>query len=290
MIHELVKHTASALHNIMTPMLKIGAESQHVLTKLIDSDSPCMIARFGSVEIQAVVNGMLPTPFNKILQTRTYNYLLNNAGFFPVNKASVHRFSHLMRDDMQLVDVLGSWRIEESFFRGKLKHARRVKLPELTPCPESTFYSHLSGKRILVISPFTELIADQYYNHRSEIWPRLDILPEYKSIDFIKSVNSIGGKCDYESWFEALEAMKKEIERKDFDIALIGCGAYGFPLAAHVKRIGKKAVHVGGSLQLLFGIYGKRWEKLPYINESWTRPRIQDRPIGYEKVEGGCYW
>ena len=41
---------------------------------------------------------------------------------------------------------------------------------------------------------------------------------------------------------------------KNFDIALIGCGAYGFPLAAFVKGIGKKAVHIGGPLQLFFGI------------------------------------
>lgn len=48
--------------------------------------------------------------------------------------------------------------------------------------------------------------------------------------------------------------MKDEIDKRDYDIALIGCGAYGFPLAAHIKRSGKKAVHLGGALQLLFGI------------------------------------
>lgn len=48
--------------------------------------------------------------------------------------------------------------------------------------------------------------------------------------------------------------MKDEIDKQDYDIALIGCGAYGFPLAAHIKRSGKKAIHLGGALQLLFGI------------------------------------
>lgn len=32
----------------------------------------------------------------------------------------------------------------------------------------------------------------------------------------------------------------------DYDICLIGYSAYGFPLAAHAKRKGKKAVHLGG--------------------------------------------
>ena len=106
----------------------------------------------------------------------------------------------------------------------------------------------------------------------------------------VNAVNSIGGGSDYSSWFDALEAMKDEIDRKDFDIALLGCGAYGFPLAAHIKRIGKKAIHMGGSLQLLFGIYGKRWENYPYINDAWIRPRVVDRPKGFENVEKGCYW
>lgn len=47
------------------------------------------------------------------------------------------------------------------------------------------------------------------------------------------------------------------MDKIDYDICLIGCGAYGFPLAAHAKRKGKKAVHLGGALQLLFGIKGK---------------------------------
>lgn len=31
----------------------------------------------------------------------------------------------------------------------------------------------------------------------------------------------------------------------EFDIAIIGCVDYGFPLAAHIKRIGKQATHIG---------------------------------------------
>ena len=53
--------------------------------------------------------------------------------------------------------------------------------------------------------------------------------------------------------------MKSEIDKCDYDVCLIGCGAYGFPLAAHVKHKGKQAIHLGGTLQLLFGIKGNRW-------------------------------
>ena len=99
--------------------------------------------------------------------------------------------------------------------------------------------------------------------------------------------------------------MKKEVEREDFYVCLIGCGAYGFPLAAYVKRMGKQAIHLGGALQLLFGIKGSRWENPNYgvkewgitygsysslINEFWVKPLIKDTPKNAKQVEGACYW
>jgi hypothetical protein len=88
--------------------------------------------------------------------------------------------------------------------------------------------------------------------------------------------------------------MEEQIGQADFDIAIIGCGAYGFPLAAHVKRMGKKAVHLGGATQILFGIRGKRWDSLPAIaqlmNEHWVRPHFSEIPPGGDAVEDGCYW
>jgi hypothetical protein len=91
--------------------------------------------------------------------------------------------------------------------------------------------------------------------------------------------------------------MKNDIKKIDFDIALIGCGAYGMPLAAFIKKeLNKQAIHMGGCLQLLFGIKGKRWEtdsfkwdKILY-NDAWVRPTDDLKPSNYKKVEDGCYW
>ena len=87
-----------------------------------------------------------------------------------------------------------------------------------------------------------------------------------------------------------MKLVKEEIDKIDFDIAILGCGAYGFPLAAFIKNKGKKAIHIGGATQLIFGIKGKRWEGASFINKYWISPRKEDRPKGFEKVEGGCYW
>ncbi len=62
-------------------------------------------------------------------------------------------------------------------------------------------------------------------------------------------MQGIGGVCNegFKDWFDAFEYMKAEINKSNYDICILGCGAYGFPLAAHVKRMGKKAIHMGGS-------------------------------------------
>lgn len=116
-------------------------------------------------------------------------------------------------------------------------------------------------------------------------------MPEF-DLQIMRSVQSIAGNpSGFETWFDALAYMEEEIEKRDFDIALLGCGAYGFNLAAHIKRMGKKAVHLGGFLQILFGIIGKRWEgKYPFENEHWIRPLESDKPKGADSIENGCYW
>ena len=85
-----------------------------------------------------------------------------------------------------------------------------------------------------------------------------------------------------------------DIKQIDFDIAIVGCGAYGLPLAAKIKEIGKQAIHLAGATQILFGIRGARWDVRPemqkYFNEYWIRPSDSERPKDAQSVEGACYW
>jgi len=90
--------------------------------------------------------------------------------------------------------------------------------------------------------------------------------------------------------------MYNQAKKIDFDVAIIGCGAYGFPLAAKLKDLGKTVIHMGGVTQMLFGIRGQRWEtdvkagaiNLP--NEYWVRPDKNEVPLNSNQIEGGCYW
>ena len=110
-------------------------------------------------------------------------------------------------------------------------------------------------------------------------------------------VNHVCG--DISSCSEVLYSLI-ERDKIDYDIAILGCGAYGFNLAAHVKRSGKKAIHLGGVTQLLFGIRGSRWEtpnqrwyqngNYPdLMNEYWCRPNEREQTVALKKVENACY-
>lgn len=194
---------------------------------------------------------------------------------------------------MTQVDILASWRPEEVFFKKQLKHSIKISLTDLGPTINQgySWSSILEGKKVLVIHPFAKSIELQYNTNRKKIFHDQYILPEFESLQTITAIQTIAGNTNgFNSWFDALGYMENEITKKDFDIALIGCGAYGFPLAAFIKSIGKKAVHIGGALQLFFGIKGKRWDSLGYYNEYWIKPSSAERPKDLGKVEDGCYW
>ena len=76
--------------------------------------------------------------------------------------------------------------------------------------------------------------------------------------------------------------------------AILGAGAYGFPLGARLKQQGKQAIHLGGSTQILFGIKGRRWDKRPNVakhyNEHWVYPLEHEKPQNVEAAGVTAYW
>lgn len=298
-----------------------GEQNPNIVSKMIyeklTDDKPCMIARFGATELTTMVNYLgvieqqknfwkyiqgqaLPWWWNKNMLNQMRDY----SGFFPPIESKVEQFCLLMQKELKEVDILGSWLPKESYFDDKMK-CEKVDLRLLEPFWSDFHWTKaLKGKRVLVIHPFDTLINYQYQNNRTKLFDDKDILPEFELVT-LKAVQSLGGNCEFTDWFEALDWMKGEVDKIDFDICIVGAGAYGFPLAAYVKRKGKKAFHMGGALQLLFGIIGKRWEDPNYgvklrgiapgsysnlINEYWKRPGDELRPKTAHLTEDACYW
>lgn len=289
--------------------------SKEIYNVLI-SDEPAMIARFGGFELATLINYLGVK--NKIRNIGSFikgespawwwnNSLIksmyNNAGFFPPSIKNIENFCELMLKDITQINILGSWLKDEYHFEQELVHAQKVQLLFLEPFwSKESWTNALAGKKVLVVHPFTDTIIEQY--KKRQLLFTNNILPVFE-LKTLKAVQSIAGtKTEFSNWFEALEFMKNEINKIDFDICLIGAGAYGLPLAAHVKRMGKKGFHMGGSLQLLFGIWGKRWDNVNYgseelgrsgayrelYNEHWVKPGEKERPHNADNVENSCYW
>lgn len=284
------------IYKMLSPKPHGVKEDISLIKGYLESDLPCMISRIGSVEFQALTL-VRYFPLSFPLLGRSRKQMRMNAGFFPISKKSFGHFYELYKNDIKDIDLFVRWRIEELLFGSWFKDKTYVSKSTL-----DTFFSQehpwtfaLKGKRILVVHPFAETIESQYLNKREFLFDNKEVLPEFKSLETIKAVQSIAGNpVGFKTWFDALDWMKSEIDKKDFDIALLGCGAYALPLAAHIKRNGKKAIHMGGILQFLFGITSKRYDEneiyKPFINEYFVYPDAKDRPQNASAVEGGCYW
>ena len=140
----------------------------------------------------------------------------------------------------------------------------------------------LKGKRVLIVSPFYKEIELQY-EKRNLLW-KDGRLPDF-SIEFDPSI-----WVAERGFFESLDIVANRVIVRNFDIALLACGSIGIPLASEIKKAGKKAVHMGSAMNLLFGLKGKRWDGKGIYNEYWIRPGDDTKPTYADGLDGETYW
>lgn len=280
--------------------IQTAEEINIYIRNLILSGKPFLAGRFGATELSCVrtFDFEVSSKYDKIL-----SQMQMWSGFFPSKEEMGFNFKNLMIQSIPRADVMGIWMLPfEEYYLNKYgkKDLKTTYLFDLEPwsSPEKPWSAALKGKKVLVIHPFAETIKFQYQN-RVNLFPGTEILPKFE-LKILKAVQTVAGTKDdrFDTWFDALDWMYQEAIKTDFDVAIIGCGAYGFPLAAKLKQAGKQAIHLGGATQLLFGIKGKRWEEnsstyeyvQKFFNDAWVYPSDEDKPQNASKVENGCYW
>ncbi len=271
-------------------------EAIDTLSKMIKGSRPFLFSRWGTTEGDIVFK--MKAGGMRWISDEECLHLKQNAGVFPITENLLKSYCKVMEKAATEIDMLCAfyWQQHlEKWLEWYSPDAMIVDSELEYPFFTNPWTKALEGMKVLVIHPFAKLMENQYRN-RDKLFKNNEVLPEFELITY-QAVQSMGGSRIYEDWIEALGTMQQEISKIDFDIALIGCGAYGMPLGAFIKsQMHKKAIHMGGSLQILFGIKGKRWEGNGYdyqhklYNEYWVRPTDDLRPENYEKVEGGCYW
>jgi len=164
----------------------------------------------------------------------------------------------------------------------------------------NTPWTHaLRGKRVLVISSFSESIREQLPK-RQHLYDGVDLFPECSFV-VIQPPQTMGlsdatETADYFGVHLAKFTKQLDDIRDTYDVALVACGGYGNLVCNHIFESGKSAIYVGGVLQMYFGVAGNRWYKdnpeiiEMFLNEYWTRPKESETPVCHQSVEMSCYW
>lgn len=247
------------------------------------SGEPLFIGRNGSTELGQML-GIPQVP----------QHLLN-AGLWP----NADGFAEAAAEATRSADILATgWyaplAAQEAIFLQNTQ-SLKVDLRSLEPyyAPEHLQWSRLlADQRVAVVSPFAASIEKQI---RRPIWPN-GLLPPSIDLVTIKtgfppqiSPNSWPPKV--RSWKEAVDLIVRQVEEAKVRIVLLGCGALGMLAAHRLRQSGHICIVLGGALQILFGIKGRRWLSEPVaanFNEHWIFP--SERPVGASLIEGACYW
>jgi len=213
--------------------------------------------------------------------------LARDCGVFPRSPEVLHRWASTYLQKLPLLDHCAvGLHPGESLVVGRFcAKAKRIAPRAL----ESFFFTNpwssaLRGKKVVVIHSFEDAIRQQY-NRREEIWPRgaAAVLPRFD----LRTIRAPSAACrhDYPDSLSMLHGLESELERcrntEGFDVALIGCGAAGLPLAVRAKELGGIGIDLGPSLPLLFGIRGEREDRPEYrrfMNDAWGRPWVGETP------------
>ena len=151
-----------------------------------------------------------------------------------------------------------------------------------------SFKSWGEGKKVLIVSPFSVSLEHQYRRRNNLIveyeFPDFELLTYTSPVTYNlpgDSRETLGVTTD--NWHQECRRMAGDIAALDFDVALLSCASYSMYLGDYVSQcMGKKAIYLGGILNVYFNVYGGRYDT-PFFN-AITRPETQ-----IEAFENGAY-
>lgn len=249
------------------------------------------------------------------IQLKAYEAMLRyhcefQFGLFPTDTSFLHEFAQFYTKHVQQIDILGLFQADQEEKIIKESHLNSLFIPyQLTepdrslPANESNcYFPFFEGKKILIISPFGDLLKSRANKDTFEavwlsigkkwFWPS-EVNAYEIPYSYVTSVNTYKKYTNSMTLFDSICTNIKEV---DFDIAFIGAGALGLPIASHLKNQCKIAISLGGHLQVLFGIVGGRWSKdefwtTNYINERWIEMPKKYHPENKSILtDNGAYW
>lgn len=232
-----------------------------------------------------------------------------HAGIFPDQLDFIEAFRKFYADRMRQLDALGlfghpgepaiiaHYRLKVPTCRFSHQEPGR----QIPDNPADCYLPAFAGKRVLLISSFAELLAERARRDIFEaVWSKTGkrwFAPA--SVEALVMPYSWNRETQlhHGNSIALFDQLCSAMAQRRFDLALIGAGALGVPLAVHAKALGAVGISLGGHLQVLFGVLGRRWRDSEYwqgnyINDSWVdlppelRPDIPPRLM----ADRSAYW
>ena len=281
-------------------------DSNAYIIKQIQSNTPFIISRLG--EPESYITYMYIQQHSIPYLSQMVQTLSNNAGIYANNKKELQSYCKHYNKALKNSCALACFenirnhvqQLQEYFtvtYTLHNIHSRSIEPFYVCKDDVVPWTQHLLGKKVLLINPFVESFKQQLEN-KFQIFTHMPLFKEGQEFVFYKSFNTSASNHIHNNWEETFTIMCKDIEQLDFDIALLGCGGYGLPLCNFIKeKLHKSAIYIGGGLQLMFGVMGRRWEN----REDWKqiikdngctfiKPSESECIPNSHKVENSCYW
>ncbi|WP_156943896.1 hypothetical protein [Roseivivax isoporae] len=278
--------------------MRTTAQVNQDIVSAFQRAEPFLLARFGGIEGKLI--GEIILRRRPDVDQGLAGQARINAGIVPPNRLMVRNCAVETLAAGMKTDILAIWSYD--FQVNLASYVAPKALCHLNSfCPillahrhqERPWTQELSGKKVLIVHPFVKSITKQL-ERRNEISVVQNLWPDDTIFEILKPPVTFAGEEGNLTWTDELVRTKSEIAKRDFDVALIGAGSYGMPLAGFVRDMGRKAIHFGGKMQLAFGILGARWENNPNYKDAfrfgWIRPHPSEIPKLHQRVDASSYW
>lgn len=258
------------------------------------------VGKLGTCEAETVFTHHFRYPYSH----QVVRAMTRNAGLWP-ETALLTWATHMTTEVLPAMDHMIAW-YNPTHEGTAMAYARTAEVHEglhwFNPWEVPWTKVLPVGTRVAVVSPFATSISLQIPRLNSlfskPLWNDPVILPIRTGCSPALDATSAAAWSPAilaGGWTKAVDEVVQQVLESGARVALVGCGALSLPIVAALKRRGIIAIHLGGAVQVLFGIRGRRWladKDIGPLMKSplWRDPLPTETPQNAKQVEGGCYW
>lgn len=243
----------------------------------------------------------------KRFEERLLFHGLKQVGIFPATPSYYLEYNKFYMEHVRNLDCLGLFNYPREirliqYYQLKNKFVFFVdqEPDKSSPSREDNCYlQYFRDKKILLVCPFGHFLKQRATQEIFEgVWSKTGKKWFYPAqVDSVEFPYGFSRETQekYPTATDLYHDIVSEIDKKDFDVALISAAGLAIPIASYIKNLGKVAIDLGGHQQFLFGVMGKRWRdktdfRQKYLNEHWVDMPDYYKPNEKDVCDQGAYW